>query len=112
MRIIPVDTSRLKMVVVGEPAQQIKDGQAIMDRETGRPQWNIEITVIGEARAETVQLSLPEGGFPRELGVGAFIVAEGMTAFHWEKPPRWGVVLRAKSIKVVGGVAGVKGVAA
>jgi hypothetical protein len=90
----------------------MKEGQAVLDRETGRPQWNIDVTVISETRAETIQLGVPEGGFPKDLGIGAFIIAEGMTAFHWEKPGRWGVFLRAKSVKVAGGSAAVKGVAA
>ena len=112
MKVIPVDANRLKLLVVGEPSPQMKDGQAILDRDTGRPQWNIDVTVISETRAETIQLGVPEGGFPKDLGIGAFIIAEGMTAFHWEKPGRWGVFLRAKSVKVAGGSAAVKGVAA
>ena len=74
--------------------------------------WNLDVTVIGEGRAETVQLALPEGGFPKDLGIGAVIVPEAMVAVTWEKNGRSGVMVRAKSVKVQGGQAGLKGVAA
>ena len=32
MRVIPVDANRLKVLVVGEPTAQIRDGQAVLDR--------------------------------------------------------------------------------
>jgi hypothetical protein len=112
VRVIPVDANRLQMVVVGEPTAQLKDGQAVLDRNTGRPRWNIDVTVIAESRAETVQLAVPEGGFPKELGIGAFVIPESMVAIHWEKAGRSGVMLSAKSVKVAGGSGAVKGVAA
>jgi hypothetical protein len=112
VKVIPVDASRLQLVVVGEPTAQYKDGQAVLDRDTGRPRWNIDVTVIGESRAETIQLAVPEGGFPKELGVGAFVTPEAMVAIHWERNGRWGVMLSAKSVKAAGGSAAVKGVAA
>ena len=40
------------------------------------------------------------------------ILPEGMVAVTWEKNGRSGVMVRAKSVKVQGGQAGVKGVAA
>ncbi len=64
MRVIPVDASRLTVLVVGEPTAQTRDGKAVLDRATEKPLWNLDVTVIGEGRAETVQLALPEGGFP------------------------------------------------
>ena len=112
MRVIPVDASRLMVLVVGEPTAQTRDGKAVLDRATEKPLWNLDVTVIGEGRAETVQLALPEGGFPKDLGIGAVIVPEGMVAVTWEKNGRSGVMVRAKSVKVQGGQAGLKGVAA
>ena len=112
MKTIPVDANRIQVLVVGEPRARMKEDQAVLDRDTGRPVWNIGVAVIFEGRAETIQLSVPEGGFPKELGIGAFIIAEGVTAFHWENDRGWGVGLRANSVKVVGGSAGLKSVAA
>ena len=112
MKVIPVDASRLKLLVVGEPSAQMRDGQAVLDRTTNQPLWNLDVTVIGEGRAETVQMTLPEGGFPKGLGIGALVIPEAMLAVTWEKNGRSGVMVRAKSVKVEGGQAGVKGVAA
>ena|SRR6516165_2906007 len=111
MRVIPVDANRLKVLVVGEPTAQIKDGKAVLDRATEQPLFNLDVTVIGEGRAQTVQLALPENGFPKGLGIGAVIVPEAMVAVTWEKNGRSGVMVRAKSVKVEGGQAGLKGAA-
>ena len=111
MRVIPVDANRLKVLVVGEPTAQIKDGKAVLDRATEQPLFNLDVTVIGEGRAQTVQLALPENGFPKGLGIGAVIVPEAMLAVTWEKNGRSGVMVRAKSVKVEGGQAGLKGAA-
>ena len=111
MRVIPVDANRLKVLVVGEPTAQIKDGKAVLDRTTEQPLFNLDVTVIGEGRAQTVQLALPENGFPKGLGIGAVIVPEAMLAVTWEKNGRSGVMVRAKSVKVEGGQAGLKGAA-
>jgi hypothetical protein len=112
MRVIPVDVSKLKFLVVGEPTPQMRDGKAVLDRTTGLPLWNLDVTVIGEGRAETIQLGLPEGGFPKDLGIGAVIVPEAMVVITWEKNGRSGMFVRAMSVKVDGGRAGLKGVAA
>src|SRR5262245_60904776 len=37
MRVIPVDASRLKVLVVGEPTAQTRDGKAVLDRTTDQP---------------------------------------------------------------------------
>jgi hypothetical protein len=100
MRVIPVDASRLKLLVVGEPSQQLRDGQAVLDRATNQPMWNVDVTVIGEARAETVQLAVPEGSFPKSLTIGAVVIPEEMVAVTWSKDGRFGVMVRAKSIKL------------
>lgn len=112
MRVIPVDTSKIKVLVVGEPRAQVRNGEAVLDRNTNQALWNLDVTVIGEARAETVQLSLPEGGFPKTIGVGAVVVPQDMVAVTWEKNGRSGVMVRATSLKVEGGQAVLKGVAA
>jgi hypothetical protein len=112
MKVIPVDVSRLKVLVVGEPIAQMKAGEAVLDRTSGRPMWNLDVTLIGDGRAETVQLGLPEGGFPKGLGIGALVVPELLVAIPWLKDNRFGVMVRASSLKVEGGAAGLKGVAA
>jgi hypothetical protein len=109
---IPVDISRLKFLVVGVPTAQMREGKAVLDRETGRPVWNLPLAVMGEGRAETIELAVPEGGFPSDLAIAVFVVPDGMVSFHWEKSGRSGVMDRAKSLKVVGGSAALKATAA
>jgi len=88
------------------------DGVPALDRSTNLALWNLDVTVIGEGRAETVQLSLPEGGFPKNLAIGTTVVPDNMVAITWEKNGRWGVMVRANSVKVEGGTAALKGAAA
>jgi hypothetical protein len=100
------------MLAVGEPIAQMRDGQAVLDRNTKKAMWNLDVTVIGEGRAETIQLGLPEGGFPKGLGIGAIVSPEDMVAVTWEKNGRSGVIVRASAVKVQGGQAGLKAAAA
>ena len=111
MRVIPVDDRRIKVLVVGEPTVQERDGQPVLDRNTKQALWNLNVTIIGESRAETVQLTIHEGGFPKNIGIGAIDVPEEMVAVTWEKNGRSGVMVRAKSVKVEGGLAGAKAAA-
>lgn len=111
MRVIPVDERRIKVLVVGEPTVQERDGQPMLDRNTKQALWNLNVTIIGDSRAETVQLTLPEGGFPKNIGIGAIVVPEEMVAVTWEKNGRSGVMVRAKSVKVEGGLVGTKAAA-
>ena len=114
MRNIPVDASRIKVLVVGEPTPQIRDGAPYLDYVTGEPMWNIPVTLIGDFRAESVLLGVPEGKFPKGLGIGAFIIPEDWVTSHFDKKDGSGSweIWKAKSVKVEGGSAGLKSVAA
>jgi hypothetical protein len=114
MRNIPIDAGRIRVLVVGEPTPQIKDGAPYLDRVTGEALWNIPVTLIGEFRAESVLLGVPEGKFPKGLGIGAFIIPEGWVISHFDKREGGGSweIWKATSVKVEGGSAGLKSVAA
>jgi hypothetical protein len=101
----------LTFLVVGQPVAQIRDGQPYRDRDLDLPMFNIDLTVIGE-RAETIQLSVPEGGFPKELTIGVVVVPEQMAVVNWERNGRQGQIVKARAIKVQGGSAGLKAAAA
>jgi hypothetical protein len=60
MRVIPVDDRRIKVLVVGEPTLQERDGHPVLDRNTKQALWNLNVTIIGDSRAETV----PPAGRP------------------------------------------------
>ena len=118
MRVIPVDSHRLRVLVVNEPQpQHSKNGEPVKDR-AGQVMWQVDVALMvvddkGEAgRVEAIQLALPENGFPKGLGMGTLIVPENMVAIAWSKDGRSGVMVRADSVKVVGGQAGVKQAAA
>jgi hypothetical protein len=110
---IPVDISKIRAVVVGDPTAQIRDGAPVLDRTTGQPIWKIPATMMGDFRAFTVDLGVPEGGFPKTLGAGAFLGFNSLIVVTFDrKEGGLGVTWRDKSVKIEGGSAGVKGVAA
>lgn len=80
MPIIPLDVTRLQFLVAGESGGQRPDAQRMLDRSTQKPLWHPDVTVIGEGRAEIVQLSLSEGGFPKGLAERAIILPESIGA--------------------------------
>lgn len=113
MKFTPVDASKVQVVVVGVPKPQMRDGVQQTDRDTAVPMWNIDVAVISEFRVEAFQLGVPEGGFPKDLGIGAVVSPEGWVSIEWgENQARHGTFQKAKSLKVVGGSAGANGVAA
>src|SRR6202022_1562601 len=76
MRVIPVDSHRLRVLVVNEPQpQHSKTGEPVRDRD-GQVMWQVDVALMlvndkGEAgRVEAVQMALPETGFPKGLGMG------------------------------------------
>jgi hypothetical protein len=110
---IPVDVSKIRAVVVGEPTAQMKNGAPYLDRDSGLPMWRIPVTLMGDFRAVTVELGIAEGGFPKGLAPGAFVIPETMAVILFDrKEGGLGAMWRVKSVKVEGGSAGLKGVAA
>ena len=119
MRVIPVDSHRLRVLVVKEPQpQRTKDGSPVLDKITSQTMWQVDVALMvvddkGEAgRVEAIQLALPENGFPKGLGMGTLVIPENMVAISWSKDGRSGVMVRADSVKVVGGQAAMKQAAA
>ena len=118
MRVIPVDSHRLRVMVVTEPRpQRSKTGDPVIDR-AGRVMWQIDVALMvvddkgDTGRVEAVQLALPENGFPKGLSMGTAVVPENMMAIAWTKDDRSGVMVRADSVKVVGGQPAMKQAAA
>jgi hypothetical protein len=118
MRIIPVDSQRLRVLVVNEPQpQHSKTGEPVRDRD-GQVMWQVDVALMvvndkGEAgRVEAVQMALPETGFPKGLGMGTLVVPENMVAISWSKDGRSGIMVRADAVKVVAGQASMKQAAA
>jgi hypothetical protein len=72
--------------------------------------FNVDVTVIGD-RAETIQLSVPEGGFPKEFTIGVLVVPEQLLVVNWEKNGRQGQIVKARAIRVQGGSTALKAAA-
>jgi hypothetical protein len=92
------------MLVVGKPRPQIKDrttGELKTDEATKSVVHNLDVTVMVEDRAETVAVSIPEVGIPKDLAVGTMVVPEQMTAICWEKPNRHGVMVTVRAVKPI-----------
>lgn len=112
MRVIPVDDRRMKVLVLGEPTPQERDGEPVLDRVTKKPLWNIPVAVISpDGRAETTRISVPEGGFPKGLGMAMEIHPEEWVTIVGDKNGRSWDMDRAVSVKVEGGAAGMKAAA-
>jgi len=113
MKFTPVDASRAQVMVIREPREAIRDGKPVIDRDTGRPQWNLDVAVITDHGVEAAELGVPEGNFPKELTGGVFIIPEQWTAIKWDNNKgNHGEFQRVRSVKVVGGSAALKSVAA
>ena len=108
----PIDSTKVQVIVVGDPTPQLRNGAPVVDRTTNQPMWNVDVAVIGEGRPQAMQLGLPENGFPKGLGIGTIILPEHMVVIYWNRDGRSGVMLRAQAAKVQGGQAGLKSAAA
>jgi hypothetical protein len=106
VRSIPMDTARMTLICVIEPKPQIKNfqtGEVATDRDTGANLFNVDLTVIADGRAESIQVSIPEPGLPKGLKMGDVVAATDMSAFLWEKNGRHGTMFRAKALTVKAG---------
>jgi hypothetical protein len=110
-KFIPVDVRKLRFLIVGEPRAQMRDGEQVVDLETKIPMFNIDMTIIGENRAETMQVGVPENGFPKGMGIGTMVIPDDLLGIRWENDKTNGIMLRARSVKVDGGQAGMKATA-
>lgn len=97
--LIRVDCTSLTAVVVGLPRPQVRDGVAVADRASGRPVVDIDMTLITDGRPESIQVSLPDNGFPPDLAVGTVVTFEALVCITWEKNGRHGLMWRAQAVR-------------
>jgi hypothetical protein len=104
---LPIDTSRLKFLVVSaaEPLKKFEDGKP---REAWAPRidgngevlWRLEVVMYGGGEADVIRLTVP--GDPG-LGEGEMVRVEGLTAQAWEMDGRSGTSFRATAVKALAG---------
>ena len=65
MRVIPVDAGRFKVLVVGEPTAQMRDGQAVRNAPRSA-QWNLDVTLSAKAGPRRSSWPCPREASPKE----------------------------------------------
>ncbi len=100
MREIPVDTSGLQVVCMGEPSPKVADratGEVKTDAE-GRTVWQVEVAAKpADASGGMVRISV--SGEPKGLTFGQLLRVEGLVALPWEQNDRHGIAFRAAKIE-------------
>src|SRR3954452_14581081 len=100
---LPIDTSRLKFLVVAdaEPLQKYEEGKP---REAWAPRtdvngevlWRVQLVALGDGEAEIIRVAVP--GDPK-VAQGEMVQVEEMTAQAWEMDGRSGTAFRAAAIR-------------
>jgi hypothetical protein len=103
---LPIDTSRLKFLVVApaEPLKQYEEGkprEAWAPRTDGNGEvlWRVQLVALGDGEAEIIRVAVP--GDPK-VGQGEMVGVDGLTAQPWEMDGRSGMAFRASTIGQAG----------
>ncbi len=98
MRLI-IDTSAVAFTVTKapEPRRDYGKTEQKMDRDTGRPQWVVEVLAQDSERGEVIRVTVA-GDQPR-VTVSSPVRFEALEAIPWSNNGRAGVAFRATSIQ-------------
>lgn len=106
---LPIDTSRLKFIVVAaaEPARQYEEGKpreawAPRTDANGEVLWRLQMVALGEGGAEIIRVAVP--GDPK-VAQGDMVRVDELTAQPWEMEGRSGMSFRATRIEAANGAA-------
>ena len=102
----PIDTSRLKFLVVA-PAEELRQFEEGKPREAwarrtdanGEVLWRVQLVALGDGDAEIIRVTIP--GDPK-VGQGEMVRLADMTVQAWEMDGRAGSTYRAGSIRSEG----------
>jgi hypothetical protein len=99
----PIDTSRLKFLVVAAPEEllQFEEGKpreawARRTDANGDVLWRVQVVALGDGDAEIIRVTVP--GDPK-VGQGEMVRVADMTIQGWEMDGRSGTSFRATSIR-------------
>src|SRR4051794_1231942 len=100
---LPIDTSRLKFLVVAdaEPLQKYEEGKP---REAWAPRtdvngevlWRVQLVALGDGEAEIIRVAVP--GDPK-VAQGEVVQVDALTAQAWEMDGRSGMAFRAQAVR-------------
>ena len=103
---LPIDTSRLRFLVVAEaePLRQYEEGKP---REAWAPRtdvngevlWRVQLVALGDGEAEIIRVAVP--GDPK-VAQGEMVAVDGLTAQAWEMEGRSGMAFRCQAIGPAG----------
>ena len=97
MRLL-LDTSKVAFTVTRAPEARKDFGKDVqkVDRDTGRPQWVVEVLAQDSERGEVIKVTVA-GDQPR-VTQGQSVRFEGLEAIPWSNNGKSGVAYRAASI--------------
>ena len=94
-----LDTSAITFQVTKppEPRRDYGKTEQKVDRDTGRPQWVVEVLAQDSERGEVIRVTVT-GDQPR-VNQGQSVRFEGLEAIPWSNNGKSGVAYRAASIQ-------------
>ncbi|MFJ3724680.1 hypothetical protein ACIPYQ_19195 [Streptomyces sp. NPDC090045] len=106
---IPVAVPESTNHMVGMPPvpkwKDQENGIRATDRETGVPLFTLTLFVMGEERAETLKVTVPQTGLPNGLHVGRFVRPVELVATPWARifnnQLQDGVAYRCEALELV-----------
>jgi hypothetical protein len=93
-----LDTAQLTFMVTkaAEPRRDYGKTEQKVERDTGRPQWVVEVLAQDSERGEVIRV-IVAGDQPR-VSAGQHIRFEGLEAIPWSNNDKSGVAYRAAAI--------------
>ena len=97
MRLL-LDTSQVTFMVTKgpEPRRDYGKTEQKMDRDTGQPQWVVEVLAQDAERGEVIRVTVT--GDQPKVNPGQQIRFEGLEAIPWNNNGKAGVAFRAAAI--------------
>jgi hypothetical protein len=99
-----LDTAAVTFMVTKgpEPRRDFGKTEQKVDRDTGRPQWVVEVLAQDPERGEVIRVTVT--GDQPKVNTGQPIRFEGLEAIPWSNNGKAGVAYRAASIQPSGAV--------
>lgn len=93
-----LDTSRLAFSVTRDPEPCRDYGKDVqkVDRDTGRPQWVVEVLAMDSERGEVIRVTVT--GEQPKVNRGQTVAFSDLEAIVWNNNGKFGVAYRAASI--------------
>jgi hypothetical protein len=98
---LKIDTAGVSFVCTRAPEQRVSfdTGQPRIDRETGKPLWQVQLMALDVSGAEVIAVTV--AGDPG-LTVAQPVRVDGLVASPWNQEGRGGVAYRADAIRASG----------